>query len=296
MHIALTYTLLVATGILRKDGEISRRWNHFAPMIVSTCLCAAIVTQVTTVMISLRQEPREAPLGMATRLRSLARTPGSDVSAIVQAHLFGVAEASDTPEVDAPATRQVLSLTATFAKPDPRSGLAIIGDGTQPSQLYRPGAAIAGGAVLEAVFFDRVILRHEGSLETLAMRSKITSNPGATEPKKDAPQYPSTPPPAASQPTQSAETSNTSVRMNNFVLMPVFGDRSAGARIGNLKVLPAFTRAGLKSGDIITAISGEPIHAVGKAATLLQAAAGGSLTVTIKRGTGSQDVQVESLD
>jgi len=297
MHLDLTHSLLGAALLLRKERWESRWRSVSAPAIASTCLGAAIIAQITLAAISLRPSPRAAAVHLAARSAPSTHRLGADVTAIVGAHLFGTMGAPDIQATDAPATRQGLILSATFAKADPGTGLAIIADGTQPAQLYSAGAAIVGGAVLEKVFFDRVILRRNGDLETLAMRAKNAGNQDPIKIVTAAQQSPSTPQlPAISQPTQSSETSSTSVRMNNLVLMPVFGDRSAGARIGNLKVLPAFTRAGLKSGDIITAINGEPIHAVGKAATLLQAAAGGSLTITIKRGTGSQDVQVESLD
>jgi type II secretory pathway component PulC len=60
-----------------------------------------------------------------------------------------------------------LLLAGTLATENPNTGLAIIRD-TGPAAVYEVGASV-GGAYLQSVYRDRVILSRDGRLETLAL-------------------------------------------------------------------------------------------------------------------------------
>lgn len=69
---------------------------------------------------------------------------------------------------NAPDTSLQLRLDGVFAGSDRQRSGAIIADPNQGvGQLYRPGQSVPGGAVLEAVHADRVILSRNGSTEVL---------------------------------------------------------------------------------------------------------------------------------
>lgn len=268
-------------------------WKTFAPNIVSALLCMAIILRIGLAALSMSRTPVETETHRQLPRAVPSARNGLDVGSIVQAHLFGVA-AADGSVADAPVSQEDLTLTATFAKADPGQGFAIIRDTAPAGRVYATGQAITGGAVLAQVYADSVILSRNGAFEKLPLRTRIWTVEAAGGTVRTAQvanlEHKDTP----TAPTD--ENSNTPVKMNGFLLMPVLGDRNAGARIGMATKPDVLTKAGLRTGDIITAINGEPVHGMRAAANLLSAAAGGALTVTIKRGADSEDVAVQSLD
>lgn len=85
-------------------------------------------------------------------------------------HLFGNPGLSTAQLArSAPATQLNLLLRGTLAEADPRSGMAVIADPVSGERAYRVGDALPGGASLDAVYPDRVVLLHEGVQETLGL-------------------------------------------------------------------------------------------------------------------------------
>lgn len=86
-------------------------------------------------------------------------------------HLFGVAAPTETAPgaavLTAPDTHLNLTLRGVFATSDADQAIAIIADPGGKEEPYRRGATVPGGAVLYAVYPDRVILQRGGGLETL---------------------------------------------------------------------------------------------------------------------------------
>ena len=95
-------------------------------------------------------------------------------------HLFGDAKKS-TPVtqqkvIDAPETRLRLDLKGVFASTNASEALAIISSSKGKDKTYHIGDKIIGGALLHAVYEDRVILKRNGQFETLRLpKSKVDS-------------------------------------------------------------------------------------------------------------------------
>lgn len=91
---------------------------------------------------------------------------------ISQYHLFGeVTKQAPLVQkiIDAPDTRLSLKLKGVFAASDPAAAIAIISGGKGEDKAYYIGDKISGGAILHAVYADRVILKRNGRLETLRL-------------------------------------------------------------------------------------------------------------------------------
>ena len=94
----------------------------------------------------------------------------SDVSTY---HLFG--DAAKTPTtvqekvIDAPETRLRLDLKGVFASSNKDEAIAIISSAKDKDKTYHIGDKVMGGALLHAVYADRVILKRSGKLETLRL-------------------------------------------------------------------------------------------------------------------------------
>ncbi|MFK5913555.1 MAG: type II secretion system protein GspC [Woeseiaceae bacterium] len=94
-------------------------------------------------------------------------------------HLFGNAAQAPvipTKVIDAPETRLRLTLKGIFASTNALEALAIISSNKRVEKTFHIGDKVSGGAVLHAVYNDRVILKRNGQLETLRLpKSKVDS-------------------------------------------------------------------------------------------------------------------------
>lgn len=94
-------------------------------------------------------------------------------------HLFGNARKQVVAQqkvIDAPETRLRLDLKGVFATTNASKAIAIISSSKDKDKTYHIGDKVIGGALLHAVYTDRVILKRNGKLETLRLpKSKIDS-------------------------------------------------------------------------------------------------------------------------
>jgi general secretion pathway protein C len=153
----------------------------------------------------------------------------------------------------------------------PASAIIAGADGIQMS--YTVGDEVAPGLRLLSVGFDFVLLGSNGSEQRLAMEGADPPAAGTVE--------------AAGSGSASAITPET-IRAN-----VAFAPRTVGGRVTGLLVSPlgdpAFLqRAGLRDGDVITAVNGRP--ASDPAALLTQLAPGARLALTVERGAASANV------
>lgn len=182
---------------------------------------------------------------------------GTDVALITNAHLFG---ASPVPvqvaqdDAHAPQSSIPLILSGLIAAEDPRNGLAIIGQSPQVTRVYAVGQMIPGGATLHSVYADRAVIERAGHLESLTLPRKLS---GIVPP-----------PMRAALPFESPVID----RMRRLVSeqpgliadimrpQPVYQDsKLRGYRVFPGRNHQAFSRLGLRPGDVVTAINGTPL-------------------------------------
>lgn len=97
--------------------------------------------------------------------------------------LFGDAAARpQTGTAGAPETDLSLQLLGVFSTPDVRLAGAVIAERGKDGELFRAGSSVPGGATLEKVEKDRVLLRRRGQLETLRFDTTPTSGGSASAP------------------------------------------------------------------------------------------------------------------
>lgn len=117
-----------------------------------------------------------APAG--TRRAEGAGAGNSPVQQIQSAHLFGVAgnSAATQAAVNAPQTSLDLTLLGVAAGAGQFPSQAIIANGSNQNQhTYSVGATLPGGAVIRTIEADRVVIAHNGRLESLPLPKAGTS-------------------------------------------------------------------------------------------------------------------------
>ena len=100
--------------------------------------------------------------------------------------LLGLFGAGPRAATDAPSTSLRVTLLGSFVQADsPRSSAIIQLDG-RPAQRYLVGQALSSGVSLHAVYRDRVELKRNGRLETLAFSKRPTLQSTAASPAPDS--------------------------------------------------------------------------------------------------------------
>lgn len=206
--------------------------------------------------------------------------PQVTMATIINAHLFGTAAVATGP--NAPPTNMALILAGVIAEKNPADGRAIIGPNAAAAKLYAVGAMISGGARLHAVYADRVLLEHNGALETLMLPRTLL--PGMADFAPAAP------------PTRTSVQGNPAVLAGLVQVQPVFSQgKLAGYRIfpGPKNGAAAFRQLGLIAGDLIVAVNGTGLDDPGRALEVLQTlSSSDSATITVMRNGTPQEVNL----
>jgi general secretion pathway protein C len=243
--------------------------NHLGPrlpQIVTWTLALAIGIQAALIVRDLL--PQSAPAAAVARSTFPAAVTAPAASAanaqgIIDAHLFGVAapdSQANADPADAPETRMSLVLAGTIASSDPKGGLGIIGETAATAKVYKVGDSVVGGARLNAVYDDRVILERDGQLEALLLPREYRGG-GSTGP-------------AASTAVRPTAGSGAEVadRVRRLIAQdpgsvseimrpqPVFANgQQRGYRVYPGRNRQQFTRLGLRPGDLVMSINGTPL-------------------------------------
>ncbi len=254
-------------------------------------LAALIVLELAHLAYALILSPVKSPQPLIPRGGSPA-SPKLNVQDVVNAHLFGVATID--PGVQdpdhAPPSSANLQLTGTIATENPRRGVAIVSDGGGPSKVYSVGDRLAG-ASLHSVYLDHVLLDRNGALETVALPRQLP--PGSV---------PTTMHRSGAEPHSVAAVDNLRrmVQQDPSILDQVMRivpsyDNTAG-KLRGFRAFPGknrqiFSKLGLKSGDLVTAINGtqldDPQHSQEVFNTIQTSE---HATVTVERGGQKQDI------
>jgi general secretion pathway protein C len=277
-----------------RTNEWLTRLQANGPRFVSLLFAGLLALQVLQIGYSLLAKPLKTPQPvLAVPVARQQRAP-LDIQTVVSAHLFGVPAvdpASQDP-ANAPQSAANLLLAGTIATQDPKRGVAIISDGGGPSKVYAVGDRV-GGASLHSVYLEHVILDRAGALETLLLPRILVSNspPGSPALRR----------PGADQRTVAAvDNIRHMVQQDPSILDQVMRtvasyDNAAG-KLRGFRAYPGrnrqiFSKLGLKSGDLVTAINGTPLDDPQRSQDVFNTIqTSDHVTVTVERGGQKQDI------
>ncbi|HTQ37357.1 MAG TPA: type II secretion system protein GspC, partial [Steroidobacteraceae bacterium] len=178
-----------------------------------------------------------------------------DIPSILRTNLFGQSAAATG--TDAPLTTMNLKLKLVFADNDPKRGVAALGPDDNDIKDYQVGDEVPGGARLNAVYMDRVLLDRDGSIEALPLPVREPATPDAVR---------ALPPPMTGNPVPPLQRVQQAMQNNPGLLNQVIQRQAvfADGHLRGMRVNPgtnaqAFARLGLKAGDLVTAINGAPL-------------------------------------
>jgi general secretion pathway protein C len=274
-----------------RNVEWLSRLQSNGPNLVSLALAALIAVELARIVVSLLSGPVKSPQPVIA-MTAQRPHPGVNVQSVVGAHLFGVAVADPVAQDpnNAPLSSANLVLAGTIATQDPKRGIAIISDGG-PSKVFSVGDNV-NGASLYSVYLDHVILDRGGTLETLILPRLLVGGPA----------MPGRRPGGDPRTVQAVDNIRRMVQQDPGILDQVMRtvasyDNAAG-KLRGFRAYPGrnraiFNKLGLKPGDLVTAINGQPLDDPQHSQEVFNTIqSSNTVTVTIERGGQKQDISL----
>ena len=241
-----------------------RRWTvalqHVAPSLAAIALILVIAWLLAQLTWALLPQPASVAGAYTPPPAVAARQP--QAGTIADRHLFGTANQGGGNLSNAPDTTLALTLHGIVAGRNAKDSRAlIVANGDE--EPYAVGASLPGGAVIRAIFPDRVLLERGGRVEALRLPKSDTGQ-GTT---MAAAQGDNQPPPPLSNPIpQNLGELRQQIAQNPQRLMDVIRampvqeqGKLTGYRIYPAGNSPVFTQLGLHPGDVVTAVNGIPL-------------------------------------
>lgn len=248
-----------------------------------------ILTDLTGRVTGAMAAPSPVPMAMP-----MAPHLGTNVGLITNAHLFGaqpVAAPAPQDAATAPQSTIPLSLTGVVAVEDPRAGLAIIGQTGQATRVYTVGETVPGGARLHSVFSDRAVIDRAGHLESLMLPRQSSAGVNGVMPTTAALQTES---PIADR-MRRLVNDQPGLIADIMRPQPVMGqdNKLLGYRVFPGRNHQAFSRLGLRPGDVVTAINGTTLDDFSRSEEIMRTLESSSeARVTVLRNGQSHDLSL----
>ena len=273
----------VAQG-LHLNGELVNQLIARAPRWITAALVVLLGIRAATLVADLS--------GAAARPAPAAPPPPAttrnvvDVPSILRANLFG----QSAPVAGAtPVTNMSLVLAGVIADSDEKRGFATIGTSATDLRSYRVGETVPGGAVLHAVLVDRVLLDRGGAIEALLLPIRFANNVGLP-PQQAAPPNPGN----SAARVQQVLRDNPALIGQVIQRQPVLAEgRLRGMRVYPGSNAQAFSRLGLRAGDLVTAINGTTLEGQTRAEEIFNSLNGAAeARVTVTRNGSPLELQL----
>jgi general secretion pathway protein C len=268
------------------------KWRALAlaqgPRVATWVLAFALAVQAAVIVTNLMGSSRP-PKGVAAPSLPVGPTRSVDVASIAGAHLFGETPVAAQPgqnPADAPQSNLPLVLVGIIAADNPENGLAILGENAAAAKVYAVGDNVPGGAKLHSVFADRVVVDRGGKLESLMLPRQTQS--GAAPPSTAALQ---TETPVIDR-MRKLISDDPGLMADIMRPQPVFAQgKQKGYRVYPGRNRQAFTRLGLRPGDLVTAINGTPLDDPSRGQEIFRTLGSSSEAhITVMRSGQQQDL------
>jgi general secretion pathway protein C len=292
MHLPASLNARLGRIAAVAQGARPEGWQQRLPLAVSALLVLLLAWQLVQLAWTLlgagSNLPPSAP---ATAPAAGPQAQAVDVGSIVNAHLFGEANAPAAGSTDpnsVAATQMPLVLVGTIANTDPTLGYAIIGENAAAAKVYAVGKTITGGTKLHSVYPDRAILDRGGKLEALLLPKKFTGGGMSAGAPTGGPML--------GDRLRDLASSNMTAITDILRPQPVFANgQQRGYRVYPGRNRAQFNRLGLLPGDMVTAINGTPLDDASRGMEILQTMnTASSVTMTVERNGESIQVNVNN--
>lgn len=290
---------------------LTARYGRRLPELASLVLVVVIAKLAAELVWALVPTPAGAAWQPPPPVQpQVATRSGVDLSVVSNAHLFGQFTAPAEPVLAdlsaAPDTQLNLTLLGILSNgrddKDSRSRALISAQGGE-EQPYSVGDDVARGVQLTAIFPDRVILNRNGKLETLRLDKDSTAGlggvPGGSSISRvrevSAAAAAVDPEAVASLGEIRSQLLEDPSKVADYIrVQPVnTGSGLTGYRIYPGRDRTIFAAAGLRPGDIVTAVNGTTLNDPARSLQLLNELSQSSqINLTVDRGGQPQSFSI----
>lgn len=214
----------------------------------------------------------------------------TDVTVLVQQTRFGAGNAAVDIIPNAPETSLNLRLKGLRAMSNVNDGatnqaMAIILTPDNTSKIYHIGDTIIDGVTLERVLPDRALINRRGERETLMMDSSAGSLSVLSRPDQEGmiEGPPAVTANMASAPTTGAQTIDRALASSLSFNTIVEGGNLIGYKLDTGANPEAFSRLGIQTGDLLTALNGDQIGDIEIQDILSRLSGTGNISLTLER-------------
>lgn len=236
----------------RVQALLSKRW---VPTVVNLGALLILITAVVSWAWSVFKPPPAPAVATSSRAETLNLQP------LLDAHLFGRSARGPGGSMESiPISSLNLVLMGVVAAA--AGGYAMISVDGRAQESYAVGQEIIGGAVLQSVLADRVLLQRGGVTESLMLQDTIKPLEGVSTYVPPLTQHR---PPIQQQGEKqfqvTREEVNKQMRSPDFLsqarLVPNPG---GGFLVREIKAGSVYEKLGLRLGDVIRAVNGTPVN------------------------------------
>ncbi len=253
-------------------------------------LLTASLAQWTWLLI----KPPLAPLVLAPPPAPMPANAFS-LQPLLTAHLFGqISEELTGRRLDnLPISSLNLVLAGVIASNS--GGYALISANGQPQEPFALGQTVTGGAVLQAVYSDRVVIQRNGALESLLLEGADNSQPpqdmaipaanGTASTATDIVQET-----GSNHYMVARDQLTAQIRTPEFLKQAALAPSSGGGfLVRQIQPNSLYQKLGLRSGDVIKSVNGQPINTAEDAMKFYQQLSSiNSVQLEIARGGKSE--------
>ncbi len=276
--------------------------NRLLPPWISLLLVIAIGWQIAKIIWMLVPGPAagdNVPVPVSAAATSVQSSTVTDVTAIANAHMFGVADQEDAPVAVVPTADENLeetrltnlSLKGTVASARPEFSVAIIADGNNEEKVYAIDEQIGSSAKLHAVYADRVVLNENGKLTNLRLPKEFpTSQPNSVRRNTAVRRQ------ASRNSIQSVVSNNLTNLADVIRPTPYFSNgKQVGYRVYPGRNRQQFAALGLRPGDLIKDIGGQALTDPTQAMQVFQSLGSAQeVSVTVERNGQAETIVLKT--
>jgi general secretion pathway protein C len=217
-----------------------------------------------------------------------------DLQALLSANLFGASSLPPSAPaegvgVDYPRTSLNLVLSGVVLRG--AASYALISADGQPETPFRIGETVIAGVVLEAVYPDRAIILRGGARESVPLKEIAQALPADAIGRGAARTLPVTPPPPSVREALREQLQRPEV-LSQALIVPNAG---GGFLVREVQANSLYEKLGLRTGDVIRSINGQPVNNVAEVLQLYQQLGNASqISIDVTRGGRSETLRYEA--
>lgn len=288
----MTLMMPAAEQFIERVG--ASRWTPVAVNVIAALLLAYSLAQWSWRLMEpapvLNARPSTAPIAdNAAELRQL-----------LGANLFGQADITSGRNLS-PASIPLtsLNLVLTGVMVGGANNFAFISINGSNETAFGIGDEILSGASLHAVYPDRAVLRRGGALESLVLKESVALPEGSIV---TSPQYRSDAPPLSSirgsgnSYTVARNTLTEQMQKPEFLTQALMVPNAGGGfLVREIQPGSVYEKLGVRTGDVIRSVNGQPINNMEEVMKLYQQLGGinqaGNVAIEVTRGGRTESLQ-----